>query len=316
MYRDSRKYTIGGYSTLFRFSRTESPGQNGVTAVKKSLSEGKPVIIGMNTPDSFMKLKGKNLWKPVESPALNWGGHAMCVVGYDDNFAGGAFELQNSWGADWGDRGYGWVSYADFGRFVNEAYELIENLDEFKDRVEYSGFVDIELRNSGEGMPVKFDGTGFYRTARAYPSGTRFRYITGNNSPAYVYAFASDSSTGATTRIFPPEGISPVLDYRENAVAFPGEHSWIELDNVTGLDYLVVLFAKRELDIDALRGRFEREGGGFPGRVAQAVGPDYIPPAGVRYDSKRLAFSTVMPDNRAVLGLLLAIEHSAGVSNQ
>jgi C1A family cysteine protease len=311
MYRDSRKYTIGGYSTLFRFSRTEKSGPGGVTAVKKSLSEGKPVIIGMNTPDSFMKLKGKNLWKPLESPAVNWGGHAMCVVGYDDNFAGGAFELQNSWGTDWGDRGYGWVSYADFSRFVNEAYELIENLDEFKDRVEYTGFVDIELRNSGESMPVRFDTAGFYRTTRAYPSGTRFRYIMGNNSPAYVYAFASDSASGATTRIFPLDGISPVLDYRENAVAFPGEHSWIELDNISGVDYLVVLFAKRELDIDALRVRFERERGSFPERVARAAGTGYIPPSSARYDSGRLAFSAVMPNNRAVLGLLLAIEHSA-----
>ncbi|MDR1301600.1 MAG: C1 family peptidase [Treponema sp.] len=67
MYRDSRKYT-----------------------------KGKPVIIGMNTPDSFMKITGKNLWQPVEDPAVNWGGHAMTVVGYDDDFAGRAFELQNS----------------------------------------------------------------------------------------------------------------------------------------------------------------------------------------------------------------------------
>jgi hypothetical protein len=311
MYRDSRKYTIGGYSTLFRFSRTEGPGDDGPRAVKKSLFEGKPVIIGMNTPDSFMKLKGKTLWKPVESPAVNWGGHAMCVVGYDDKFGGGAFELQNSWGDDWGNQGYGWSSYADFSRFVNEAYELIENLDEFKDRVEYSGFVDIELRNSPEAMPVRFDGAGFYRALRAYPSGTRFRYIMGNNSPAYVYAFASDSATGATTRIFPPEGVSPVLDYRENAVAFPGEHSWIEMDGVRGEDYLVVLFAKRELDIEAVRARFQREGGSFPERVARAVGPDYIPPARARYDSNRLSFSAVMPGNRAVLGLLLAIEHTA-----
>jgi hypothetical protein len=311
MYRDSRKYTIGGYSALFRFSRTESPGRDGVVAVKKSLFEGKPVIIGMNTPDSFMKLKGKTLWKPVEDPLVNWGGHAMCVVGYDDKFAGGAFELQNSWGTAWGDQGYGWVSYADFGRFVNEAYELIENLDEFKDRVEYAGFVDIELRNSEGGMPVRFDPAGFYRSARAYPSGTRFRYIMGNSSPAYVYAFASDSAAGGTTRIFPLDGVSPVLDYRENAVAFPGEHSWIEMDKVTGVDYLVVLFAKRELDIDALRARFEREGGSFPERVARAVGSDYIPPANVRYDGGRLAFKALMPNNRAVLGLLLAIEHTA-----
>jgi hypothetical protein len=124
-------------------------------------------------------------------------------------------------------------------------------------------------------------------------------------------AFASDSATGLTTRIFPLDGISPVLDYRENAVAFPGEYSWIELDSVTGTDYLVVLFAKRELDIDAVRARFEKEQGSFPARVARAVGSNYIPPANARYDTDRLAFSAVMPNNQAVLGLLLSIEHSA-----
>jgi hypothetical protein len=73
----------------------------------------------------------------------------------------------------------------------------------------------------------------------------------------------------------------------------------------------VVLFAKRELDIDAVRARFEKEQGSFPARVERAVGPDYIPPANARYDTDRLAFSVIMPNNRAVLGLLLAIEHSA-----
>jgi hypothetical protein len=65
-------------------------------------------------------------------------------------------------------------------------------------------------------------------------------------------------------------------------MAFPGEHSWIELDNVSGVDCLTVLFAKRELDLDALWARFEREDGDFPRRVA------------------RLAFSALMPNNRAV----------------
>jgi hypothetical protein len=37
----------------------------------------------------------------------------------------------------------------------------------------------------------------------------------------------------------------------------------------------------------------------------------YIPPANTRYDTDRLAFSAVMPNNRAVLGLLLSIEHTA-----
>jgi hypothetical protein len=107
------------------------------------------------------------------------------------------------------------------------------------------------------------------------------------------------------------DGISPVLDYRENAVAFPGEYAWIELDNVTGTDYLMVLFAKQELDIDAVRARFEQAQGSFPAQVARAVGPDYIPPVNVRYDTGQLAFSAVMPNNRAVLDFLLSIEHSA-----
>lgn len=51
----------------------------------------------------------------------NHGGHAMCIVGYDDTKkitnAGsgvtttGAFVVRNSWGVDWGESGYGWLPY-------------------------------------------------------------------------------------------------------------------------------------------------------------------------------------------------------------
>ena len=50
------------------------------------------------------------------------GGHAVIAAGYDDgmkirNAAAGAKEttgailVRNSWGADWGDNGYGWLPY-------------------------------------------------------------------------------------------------------------------------------------------------------------------------------------------------------------
>ena len=45
----------------------------------------------MNCPDSFDDLYGKDLWQPFESPYDNYGGHAMCVAGYDDDKYGGAF---------------------------------------------------------------------------------------------------------------------------------------------------------------------------------------------------------------------------------
>jgi len=48
----------------------------------------------------------------------------MCVIGYDDRKEGGAFQIMNSWGNDWGNNGIGWVLYKDFKAFVREAYGL------------------------------------------------------------------------------------------------------------------------------------------------------------------------------------------------
>ena len=39
--------------------------------------------------------------------------HAFTVVSYDDFKLGGALELQNSWGTDFGDQGFIWIKYSD-----------------------------------------------------------------------------------------------------------------------------------------------------------------------------------------------------------
>ena len=55
-------------------------------------------------------------------------GHALVVVGYEDdpmNPGEGWFLLQNSWGTEWGDGGYGKISYGEFARRCVEAGALI-----------------------------------------------------------------------------------------------------------------------------------------------------------------------------------------------
>jgi len=47
----------------------------------------------------------------------------MCVIGYDDNMAGGAFQVLNSWGADWADHGKIWIKYNDFYSWCNYAIQ-------------------------------------------------------------------------------------------------------------------------------------------------------------------------------------------------
>lgn len=43
--------------------------------------------------------------------------HAMLVVGYSDQYE--AFKVVNSWGADWGDRGFLWIDYSAFGQIYD-----------------------------------------------------------------------------------------------------------------------------------------------------------------------------------------------------
>jgi hypothetical protein len=302
----ARKYTIADYATLYPAS-TDKNAISKTDVVKKSLAEGKPVITGINCPDSFQVLT--DVWYPAESPGIFAGGHAVCVIGYDDEKYGGAFEIQNSWGTDWGNEGYAWIPYWVFEDFAYHAYEIIDNLAAYGELALYSGKVRIELRNSTEDMPVMFRD-GYYQTLAEYPSGTRFRYLLGNDNPAYVYAFASDEATRTTSMIFPFEGqnISPVLDYSENLIAFPSENTWIQLDAVTGTDYLIVLYSKEALDIDAIRRRFETAGGSFPQRVAQAVGDVFIPYTRAAYETGEIRFSAQSANPRAVFALLLAIK--------
>jgi hypothetical protein len=308
----SRKYPIADYVTLYKNVQTGVNRPSQVDMVKKSLAEGKPVIIGMNCPESF--LSAAEVWHPRESPARNYGGHAMCVIGYDDTKEGGAFEVMNSWGKKWANGGFVWIPYGIFSQFVREAYEMIENLAAFSDTVQYAGSLRIEINGSDRGMPLEWVDEGYYRTAVPYPAGTEFRLLLQNDHPAYVYVFAADSVSGTGAGIFPPPEVSPVLDYSESAIALPGERRWIRIDEPAGTDYVAILFSKRPLDINAVRRRFQqgitRTGTpSLPEAAARAVGSGFIAPGGAEYENGGIRFTVQSADAGSVFGLLLAIEH-------
>ncbi len=98
---------IGGYSKLEPFNRAR---------VKEVLSSGVPIPFGCSLPPNFMTWAGasaQGVFKSNDGQAggPHGGGHAMVIIGYDDSR--GAYKIQNSWGTDWGDRGYLWWDYAD-----------------------------------------------------------------------------------------------------------------------------------------------------------------------------------------------------------
>ena len=80
-------------------------------AVQAALAGGYPVIGGFAVPASIDS-EATSLTGIVDVPGPDErlvGGHAVLIVGYDD--ARASLRFLNSWGPDWGDRGYGWLPY-------------------------------------------------------------------------------------------------------------------------------------------------------------------------------------------------------------
>jgi len=118
--------------------------ENIVDQVKQSLSDAfnrhqpHPIPCGFNIHAGFREGKGLELVSGKAKPCLwskdvsdgNRALHAMLIVGYDDDFAGpsqGAFEVMNSFGRDFADDGFVWVSYDLMSRRGSDPNERASN---------------------------------------------------------------------------------------------------------------------------------------------------------------------------------------------
>jgi hypothetical protein len=89
-------------------------------AIKAEIHQGNPVVIGLWVTPSFYQMK-KGTYSDVSDGTS--GGHALVVVGYDDERH--AFKVVNSWGEKWGERGFGWISYEAMMKRIQNAFVMV-----------------------------------------------------------------------------------------------------------------------------------------------------------------------------------------------
>lgn len=79
--------------------------------VMSALASGKPVVIGFSCYASLETAAvDKTGIVPVPKKTERMiGGHAICLTGYDTSTK--LFQFKNSWGASWGDEGYGYLPF-------------------------------------------------------------------------------------------------------------------------------------------------------------------------------------------------------------
>lgn len=207
---EAAKYKMRGFNRLSQGDRTDAID---LRAIKENLAQGAPVVIGMMVGQSFMQsMAGQDVWQPDggDENMVGFGGHAMCVVGYDDRKYGGAFLLMNSWGPEWGNNGFAWIKYRHFRTFVREAYGLepmartgeAANLP-FECEI---GLVKVEEENKkmvAKGyVPLKLSGKNVFETTASMEPGTRFKMEVKNTTECYVYVFGKETD-GTSYTLFP-----------------------------------------------------------------------------------------------------------------
>jgi C1A family cysteine protease len=89
------------------------------------LADGFPFIFGIVVFESFESADvAKTGIVPVPNPVTEnqLGGHAMLVVGYDQGTQ--RFIVRNSWGADWGDKGFCQIPFAYMGKWASDFWTI------------------------------------------------------------------------------------------------------------------------------------------------------------------------------------------------
>lgn len=277
--RKAEDFKIEGYNRLTGGRNGEDIKAVNMLAIKQNLAQGAPVVIGMMVGGSFMQdMMGKDLWQSTDSDRnmSGFGGHAMCVIGYDDyKFARnmGGFQIMNSWGKEWGKNGIGWVSYDDFEYFVKEAYGIYPMADA---NAPGSSMLNVSFgvvtNKNGQNISLQQTGNNTFSTASKMPINEDFKLEVINNLGCYVYIFGMETD-GSSYVLFPYTAKhSPYCGITGRRL-FPRDYS-MYADEVGNADYFAIVVSKDPLDFDDFKNKLSKaQGASYADKLNNVLGP-------------------------------------------
>ena len=297
-----------------RLTDGESTQGINVRAVKEHLAKDAPVVIGMMVGGSFMQsMMGKEMWAPTneDRSQMGFGGHAMCVIGYDDRK--GAFQIMNSWGPEWGVNGVGWVRYADFKEFVREAY----GIDPMPKRgaavnVSFEAAIGLVKTDDKQYIPLKLKAGNIFETVGTVAPGTKFKMEIKNSTECYIYIFGQETD-GSSYTLFPypnkedatKTSFSPfcgITGYR----LFPKGKNLVP-DNVGNKDVFAIVVTKQALDWYAVNNAITKSTQeGYAAKVAGALQQNAV--SGIRFATGSGGTINFRTDNTTQNAVLCVVE--------
>ncbi len=106
--------------TLNYYSVPVSPFNHNI--VQNALRNYGPLYIRVIPTSAWSEVTSDGIIHSSDDEKTGGGGHAVILVGYDDIKS--LYVFMNSWSADWGDSGYGYIPYSSVEKYIKYALAL------------------------------------------------------------------------------------------------------------------------------------------------------------------------------------------------
>ena len=335
--QEASAYKIKDYAAIFHH---DADAATKIQKTKRALASKTPVVMGMLVTESFWGIEpGQKQWQPTEQDNVV-GGHAMVVVGYDE--VRKSFEIMNSWGPDWADKGFVWIKYNDFAKYCKYGFQMV--LDEntkIEEDITVKELTDKEIALSGafafryptgyeedangnetiafEDAGVSFNETKWvYETIRRdWAVGDVFQLVAkdipvGEN----IYIFSVSPSNKVELHWPVNEGVDalnkvPLADFvpsKDAEIIVPGEGEALQLGEL-GEDHLVILYSNHKIDNITTRVDFlSALDGTVHDRLQQTFGDVLLASQHIKYELDRMKFnSSSIEQNGFVVPIILSV---------
>jgi hypothetical protein len=287
-----------------------------IRAIKQCIATQTPVIAAMRFPASILSYKGeKPYYDDPNAPDL---AHAMVVIGYDEY----SFELINSYGKDWGKKGYVKIKYVDFFKYLKECYQIAFDAPILTPTKipTLQGHFECKTPQEGVMKPIAFTlkSGRYYQSVEKMSVNQQFQMAAIDlQKNKYVYVFSYDPD-GKINWHWPKADAhqdhsslreSALTPYETTSFVLPGDKRAFTKDKV-GTDYLFVLYSDKALVMNDLENRLkimERStvktvGGKFEAAFEGLL----LDWQKIKYDTDKVGFTAPITD--AIVPLILQIK--------